>query len=124
MKRSEHRILHARGEDFDDPEQQWDCIVFNEVLYYTSNPCIVLGKYGRLVRAGGIIIVSIYQKPGSSIRARLLHLLDRHKPISNLHCARTVHNFMVRSGWLMEEDTSVAVPGTVEHWRIWVARPR
>lgn len=117
-------ILHTTGEDFDAGESRWDCIVFNEVLYYCLNPRALVEKYAKLVRSGGIIIVSIYQKPGASIKRRLLHWLDRRRPISNVHCTSMVHESMVRDGWLIELDESIAVPGTTEHWRIWAAKPR
>jgi len=117
-------IRCTMAEDFEDDGRRWDCIVFNEVLYYTKNPCALLTKYARLVKGDGIIIVSIFQRPGHSIKAQLLHWLEPSRPISNLHCGTMVHKFILREGWPIQEDKLVPIPGTRVHWRIWVMNPR
>jgi len=115
------RIVHCTAEDFDSGERLWDCIVFNEVLYYTSNPLALLDKYSKLVRPGGIIIVSIYQKQRNGISARLSWALGREGS-PNVECTRKVHGFMTRHGWLIDEDTLVPRPAG-GHWRIWRVQP-
>ncbi len=117
-------VLHTTGEDFDAAECRWDCIVFNEVLYYCLDPLALLGKYAKLLRSGGIIIVSIYQKPDNAIKTRLVQWLGRRRSISNARCTKMVRDLMVRDGWLIELDESIARPGSTEHWRIWAAKPR
>jgi SAM-dependent methyltransferase len=117
-------IINCTGEDFDAGERRWDCVVFNEVLYYSRRPLALLDKYSKLVKLGGIIIVSIYQKPESLIKGRLMYWLDWNRAISNVYCTRVVHNFMSRRGWCVEEDKLIARPGSSESWRIWRCEPR
>jgi 2-polyprenyl-3-methyl-5-hydroxy-6-metoxy-1,4-benzoquinol methylase len=117
-------ILNCTGEDFDAGKRRWDCVVFNEVLYYSRHPVALLDKYSKLVKRGGIIIVSIYQKRGNLIKTQLMHWLDRDRPMSNVYCTRVVHSFMFRRGWRLQEDTLIAKPGSSEYWRIWSCEPR
>lgn len=144
-------IVHSTGEDFGIVEPRWDCIVFNEVLYYLANPLALLRRYSNLVRPGGIVIVSIFQKPrnleaisrpsdgwanlltaygmkkvlkSALFRTRLLHRLDRRRPMPRLYCTELVHDFMLKDGWLIEEDTLIAKPATPDHWRVWCGQPR
>jgi 2-polyprenyl-3-methyl-5-hydroxy-6-metoxy-1,4-benzoquinol methylase len=118
-------IVHSTGEGFDPGHCRWDCVVFNEMLYYSLDPLGLLDKYAKLVKSVGIIIVSIYQKPESfSIKTRLRHWLHLRRQISNVHCTKMVHDYMVRDGWLIEREDTIVIPGAGEHWRIWLARPR
>ena len=61
-----------------------DCVVFNEVLYYSRHPLALLDKYPNLIKHGGKIIVSIYQKPGSLIKAQRMYWLDRNRTMSKV----------------------------------------
>jgi len=116
-------IVHSTGEAFDPGKRQWDCIIFNEMLYYTLDPLGLLGKYAKLIKLEGIIIISIYQKTENfSIKTRLMYWMDRRRPMSNVHCTKMVHDFMVRDGWLIERDEAIAIPGSGEHWRIFVVK--
>jgi 2-polyprenyl-3-methyl-5-hydroxy-6-metoxy-1,4-benzoquinol methylase len=70
------------AESFDSRGERFDSIVFNEMLYYADDPIGLLKRYAFLLREGGVILCSIYQKPGTnSLRSRLLHYLDRRRPI-------------------------------------------
>lgn len=112
-------IARATAEDFAAVNDRWDCIVFNEVLYYSRDPLYLLRKYAKLLLPGGKIIISIYQKPGAlSLKKRLLHYLQPRRPMSNLHCTEMIADFMSRQGWIIETDDLVA-----GRWRIWTARP-
>jgi len=117
-------VVHCTAEEFDPGMCLWDCVVFNEVLYYCVDPTYLLEKYAKQVKPGGIVIVSIYQKQGTSnVKACLRHRLNRRRPISNVHCTAMAHDYMVRQGWWIECDKLIARAGTTEHWRILVARP-
>jgi predicted TPR repeat methyltransferase len=117
------RVLHITAEQFDPGERQWDCIVFNEVLYYCSHPLSLLEKYAKAASSEGIIIVSIYQKPGTPLKQRLRYLLSPNRPLSNQHCTKMVREFIVRHGWRIEEDNLVARPGSSGTWWICAAKP-
>ena len=112
-------IANATAEDFAAAGNRWDCIVFNEVLYYSRDPLYLLRKYAQFLFPGGKIIISIYQKPEVlSLKARLLRGLRPRRPISNLHCTRMVSEFISRQRWAIETDDLVA-----GRWRIWTTRP-
>jgi trans-aconitate methyltransferase len=46
------------------PDQQFDVVVFNESLYYLSNPLAALMKYTEALNRGGIMALSIFRKGG------------------------------------------------------------
>jgi len=145
------RITHSTAEDFGAFEKRWDCIVFNEVLYYFTNPLALLRRYSNIVKPGGVIIISIHQKQGNLeaisnpragwadllttgwpkkalksalFKTRLLHRLDRRRPMSGLYCSALVDGFMLQHDWVIEEDQLVPKPATTDHWRIWCVRPQ
>jgi len=112
-------IANATAEDFGPGGNRWDCIVFNEVLYYSRDPLYLLRKYAQFLFPDGKIIISIYQKPEAlSLKTRLLHYLHPRRPISNLHCTEMVSDFISRQRWIIETDDLVA-----GRWRIWTTRP-
>jgi 2-polyprenyl-3-methyl-5-hydroxy-6-metoxy-1,4-benzoquinol methylase len=118
------QIIHGRCEDVDLSGRQWDCIVFNEVLYYLQDPAGLMERFASSVRRGGVVITSIYQKAQApSPKARLLHWLDRRRPLSNVHCTKLVHEFMGRRAWKIEQDDLITAPDHKEPWRLTVARP-
>ena len=118
------RIIHTRAEDFDALGERFDSVVFNEMLYYTADPIGLVRKYAPLLRPGGMILCSIYQKPGRvSMKRRLWHLLDRRRPLSNVHCTKMVYAFIVQEAWRILENKAVAIPGGSSQWHIWLAMP-
>ena len=128
LKRTDsiNNIIHTTAESFDSRGERFDSIVFNEMLYYTDDPIGLLKKYALLLREGGVILCSIYQRPGTdSLKSRLLHYLDRRRPISNVHCEKMVRAFMTNEAWPILEDQAVSIPGHVSlWWHIWVAQPQ
>ncbi len=118
------KIIHARAESFDARGDCFDSIVFNEMLYYVTDPVGLLRKYIALLRSPGMILCSIYQKPGAvPMRRKLRHWLDRRRPISNIHCEQMARDFMAREGWPILEDRIVMSPGGTTRWHIWLATP-
>jgi SAM-dependent methyltransferase len=118
------RIIHGRCEDVDLRGRTWDCIVFNEVLYYLADPIGLITKYSQLVARGGIVIASIFQKPESpSLKARLLHAWDPRRPISNVHCTEQVRSYMIEHAWAITQDVLIPGADANHYWRLIVARP-
>lgn len=120
-----HSIANCTAESFEIGGRRWDCVVFNEMLYYSVDPIFLLQKYADALAAHGLIIVSIFMKverPG--VKALLLSLFKWRRPISNVHCASMVASAIVRFGWLQVEELQVPVPRSEQHWRIWAFRPR
>jgi 2-polyprenyl-3-methyl-5-hydroxy-6-metoxy-1,4-benzoquinol methylase len=61
----ERRVNQARFEVADaaifDPGDQFDVIVFNEMLYYMASPESVLEHYEGFLRSGGVFIISMWR---------------------------------------------------------------
>lgn len=121
------RIIHTSAERFQPRGERFTSIVFNEMLYYTADPVGLLTKYSALLWQGGVILCSIYEKPGAgkemSLRRKLWHFFDRRYPVSNLHCAGMVRAFLAREAWSILEDRAVPIPGGLSAWHIWLAIP-
>jgi SAM-dependent methyltransferase len=112
-------VAHSTAEAFEAHGQKWNCIVFNEMLYYARDPLFLLKKYAELLCPGGAFIISIYQRPGMPTpAARIRHWFDRRRPISNVHCTEMVLRFICKNGWSVEHDSLLE-----NRWRIWVSRP-
>jgi 2-polyprenyl-3-methyl-5-hydroxy-6-metoxy-1,4-benzoquinol methylase len=116
-------ICCQTAEDFDPGSARYDCVVFNEMLYYTRNPVGLLQKFSRLLTADGFLVVSIYQRASTSLRAKLLHLFDRRRPTSNLHCTRLVREYIRSHGWAYLLDQSVRMSAGLEEWQIFAVKP-
>ena len=117
-------IIHATAESFHSEFDKYDCVIFNEMLYYTSNPVGLIQKYTSVLTSRGVILCSIFQKKdGFALKRALQRLFDSRRPVSNQHCYSMVRSFMERAAWRILEDRDVPVPGASTHWRIWVASP-
>jgi 2-polyprenyl-3-methyl-5-hydroxy-6-metoxy-1,4-benzoquinol methylase len=123
-RRGEDAILQCTAEEFSGGGRKWGCVVFNEMLYYTKNPCGLLRKYAGYLQPGGAVIFSIYQRQERFHRlAKVVHWLDRRRPYSNVHCTGMVLDMMRREGWTIERDKIVNKPDHPTPWRIVAARP-
>ena len=90
-------IANTMPEDFAAGASRWDCIMFNEGLYYSRDPLYLLRKYAQFLLPDGKIIISIYQTPGApSLKRRLLHYLDPRRPMPSRNCTQMVADFMSR----------------------------
>ena len=56
---SNNEFLIANMEQF-EPDRSFDVIVFNECLYYVSDPVGVVQKYEAYLKDQGIFIISMY----------------------------------------------------------------
>lgn len=121
---SKAKIIHTSAERFEVYGEFFDSIVFNEMLYYAADPVGLLRKYATFVPHGGVILCSIYQKPGNvSLRCRLRRFLDPRRSLSNVHCEKMVRAFMLRKAWPILDDRVIAMPGSSSGWHIWLAKP-
>jgi 2-polyprenyl-3-methyl-5-hydroxy-6-metoxy-1,4-benzoquinol methylase len=116
-------IVNVTAEDFDGAQQQWDCVVFNEMLYYTAAPLRLIRKYAALLSPNGIIIISIFQRPDRGIRRRLLWWAWPGL-VTNIRCTKMVYGFMMREGWNIEIDEYVSKPDAQDCWRIFAVKAK
>lgn len=116
-RRSDLCLVNSTAESFEaGPEQRWNCIVFNEVLYYCVHPVRMLRKYAAHLDRGGVMIISIFQKK-RSLKDLLLESLP-FCAMSNMRCTKLVHRFLVNSAWHIECDEFIECPGRQCSWRI------
>ena len=106
---------HTTAEDFISGEEPWDCIIFNEMLYYSQDPQSLLLKFSNFLKPNGIVIISIYQKR-DSLRARLGFSM------TNARCTRIVKAFIASKQWTVEKDQKIGRPDR-EPWWLLVVRP-
>jgi len=106
---------HATAETFLPGDEQWDAIVFNEMLYYSPDPPAVLAKFAKCLRPNGIIIISIYQKR-DSWRALF------GSSMTNARCTKLVKAFVAREQWIVEKTRELNQEGA-EPWWLLVTRP-
>jgi 2-polyprenyl-3-methyl-5-hydroxy-6-metoxy-1,4-benzoquinol methylase len=107
---------HTTAEDFTSGGERWDCIIFNEMLYYSQDPQSLLLKFSSFLKPNGIVIISIYQKR-DSLRARLGFSM------TNARCTRIVKALVAREQWTVERDQRIDRPHR-QPWWLLVARPK
>jgi SAM-dependent methyltransferase len=98
--------------------REWDAIIFNESLYYCADPRSLLNKYAAMLKRGGVLIVSIYQRPENMWATRLRRLLG-NRVMTNRTCTLIVEDWM--RGRLVQQ-CAVRIPSTDRVWKIWVGR--
>jgi predicted TPR repeat methyltransferase len=118
------QITHATAEAFltGEPLPRWDCILFNEMLYYTDDPLALVCRYATHLHSTGFLLISIYQKARSSLRMRLRSLVDRRQPRSNVHLTQQLLAEVQRKGWCVTCQT-IAIPMSVEAWMVLRVQP-
>lgn len=118
------KIHHTSAERYDAHGDRFDCIVFNEVLYYVTDPIRLLRRYASMLKPGGVMLCSVYLKPGTApLTHRLWHWLTGRRPYSNVRCAELVRAFMKAEAWPILDDCVVPLPGAAAGWQIWLASP-
>jgi SAM-dependent methyltransferase len=90
------------------PDDRFDAIVFNEVLFFTEDPMAELVRYRRSLAPGGVIIVSLYQTPRETSGARRL--------------SETVMAGLDAGDWNVLDDTSLTNLPKNLTWRVRVVR--
>ena len=108
-------IYNTSAEAFDLQGREWDVVLFNESLYYSSRPLALLAKYRRALRPGGKMIISIFLRPSSR---RLPFWITRR--MDNVRCTTLVERFVAGIAGRVERED---VPIGTSYWRIWVIRP-
>lgn len=95
-------------------EQHYDLVIFNEMLYYLKNPVAQLSRYSRMLNPGGVIIISIWQKP-CSLRHRVKQWVLR-RPLPHIPCTAAVLGYAIR--WETLADESITHPNGSHPWRV------
>jgi 2-polyprenyl-3-methyl-5-hydroxy-6-metoxy-1,4-benzoquinol methylase len=108
IKRPQDRYVCSSLEEF-HPEEKWDVILFNEVLYYTHDPVAHLRKFEPCLHPGGSFVVSMHKQ--SSPWAY------------NNRCIRQVLHYLRQARYSMIEAVEVRkiLPGT--RWQVFLVQP-
>ena len=107
-RKPHERFACARLEAW-QPDQQYEVIVLNEVLYYLENPYAALDKMHQCLRPGGTIILSIYRKTGW------------RSP--NLNAEKQARRYVAEKGLKLVEDiVFTSKTGGEKTWMILVIR--
>lgn len=107
LARRRHPSLNLAVADIttvDLPTDAYDVIVFNEVLYYLSDPIRVIERAQSALTGSGIIICSVYQKPGRWLW-----------PSRNQRCEARIRLWMDANGWDSLWDQDVVQGNVIWH---------
>jgi len=91
------------------PDEKWDVILFNEVLYYTFDPVLVLSKFEKALTPGGTFVISMYKR--------------RNLFAYNNRCIRRLQGYFHRAGYAILEAAEVKRLRELTAWQIFVVRP-
>ena len=106
-RRELDRFICSRIEDY-VPDERWDAILFNEVLYYTSDPVAQIKKFERALAPGGIMVVSIFKK--------------RKVWAYNNRCARRIKAYFSKASWMVKKAAEVNKIYEKLRWEIYAAQ--
>jgi 2-polyprenyl-3-methyl-5-hydroxy-6-metoxy-1,4-benzoquinol methylase len=65
-----------------EADKKYDLVIFNESVYYAVNPINLMSKYGKFLKSGGIMIVSIYNLSFNKVTRKLIN--KTYKPIQEI----------------------------------------
>jgi 2-polyprenyl-3-methyl-5-hydroxy-6-metoxy-1,4-benzoquinol methylase len=107
-KRGQDRYICSSLENY-LPDAKWDVVLFNEVLYYTSDPVAQLKKFESSLKKNGCYVISMYRK---------------NNPLAyNNCCIRAVRRHIRLAGYLIEDAVELAKNDRSAAWQIFVVRP-
>jgi 2-polyprenyl-3-methyl-5-hydroxy-6-metoxy-1,4-benzoquinol methylase len=107
-RRPEDRLICSGLEDF-QPDDKWDVILFNEVLYYTRHPVRELRKFENCLNPGGYFVVSMYQK--------------KNPFAYNNRCLRRLRRYFTEARYSILDAIEVRRLLVPCSWHVFVVRP-
>jgi SAM-dependent methyltransferase len=108
LRRSQDRFIRSNLEDY-VPNGQWDVILFNEILYYTSDPVAQLRKFERSLMPKGCFVISMHRKAN---------------PLAwNNRCIRKVRRYFQRARYPIEDAVEVSRIKGSGSWQVFVVQP-
>jgi SAM-dependent methyltransferase len=107
-KRGNDRLVCSSVEEY-QPDDKWDVVLFNEILYYTKDPVREIQKFETCLRTNGFFVISMYRK--------------RNPLAYNNRCLRKVHTYFRQAGYKLIEFVEVRRLLFQSAWRIFVVQP-
>lgn len=108
LRRESDRFVCSSIEEF-TPDDRWDVIIFNEVLYYTADPIAQIQRFEKALLPGGILIVSIFKK-------------TRFWAYNN-RCARAVEKYFAGGNYTIVDAVELSKIYGKLRWQIFVVKP-
>lgn len=106
--RPKDELICSSLEDY-EPNEKWDVVLFNEILYYTKDPVAHLKKFETALTPRGFFVVSIHRKPN---------------PMAwNNRCMRRVQAYFRTSSYVIEDGVTLSKLYEPSKWDILIARP-
>lgn len=91
------------------PDEKWDVILFNEVLYYTADPVAQLRKFEQSLKERGVFLISIYKK--NNVFAY------------NNRCIRSLQRFFMRQAYCIQDAVEIRNLRKPARWQVFVVQP-
>jgi len=107
-KRAQDRYICSSLEEF-NPDDKWDVILFNEVLYYTCDPVAQLAKLEKCLHPDGFFVISMHKKAN---------------PFAyNNRCIRQVRDYFARADYCVLDAVEVCRMASGAKWQVFLVRP-
>ena len=107
-RRPQDRYVCSPIEQF-QPDDRWDVILFNEVLYYMHDPVSPLRQFEKALAPGGFFVISMHKK---------------NNPLAfNNKCLRKVRGFIRSAGYEMLDGVEIRRLASRTAWELFKVRP-
>jgi 2-polyprenyl-3-methyl-5-hydroxy-6-metoxy-1,4-benzoquinol methylase len=107
-KRPQDRYICSSLEEF-NPDEKWDVILFNEVLYYTRDPVASLRKFEKCLHPGGSFVVSMHKKAS---------------PFAyNNRCIRRVRDYFRQARYSLMDAVEICKITSATRWQVFLVQP-
>ena len=107
-RRPQDRTICSTLEDY-SPDDTWDVVLFNEVLYYTPDPVAQLKKFEHALAPGGWFVVSMHRKSN---------------PLAwNNRCIRSVWRYVRQAGYAIDDAVVLSKSDRSASWEVFAVRP-
>jgi len=107
-KRSQDEYICSSLEDY-IPNGQWDVILFNEVLYYMSDPVAQIRRFENSLKPEGFFVIAMYKKK------RYFSWNDR--------CVRRLRRYMQQASYAFDDAIELSNIDGSAAWEIFRVRP-
>ncbi len=107
-RRTQDRYICSSLENY-CPDEKWDVVLFNEVLYYTFDPVPHLRKFETSLEPGGCFVISMFKK---------------RSPLAfNNRCIRRVRRYLQTAAYRVEDGVEVSKIDGSGRWLVLRVRP-
>jgi 2-polyprenyl-3-methyl-5-hydroxy-6-metoxy-1,4-benzoquinol methylase len=107
-RRPQDKYICSSLEEF-APQDKWDVILFNEVLYYTHDPVAEMRRFENCLRPDGYFVISMHKKSS---------------PLAyNNRCIRRVRAYFARAAYEIIDAVEISKLQVTARWQVFLVRP-